>query len=76
MTRKSDLLRNQAVPMVLDHYELDRATLTPIRRTLPPLIAGQDNGADPIGDGTFRMYPSGDIVDYAERCRRLERFKP
>lgn len=32
-----------------------------------------DYGADPIGDGTFRMVPSGDIVDYAERCRRLER---
>jgi len=30
-----------------------------------------DYGADPIGDGTFRMVPSGDIVDYAERCRRL-----
>lgn len=30
-----------------------------------------DYGADPIGDGTFRMVPSGDIVDYAERCKRL-----
>jgi len=30
-----------------------------------------DYGADPIGDGMFRMIPSGDIVDYAERCRRL-----
>ena len=32
-----------------------------------------DYGADPIGDGKFRMVPSGDIVDYAERCRRLAR---
>ena len=32
---------------------------------------GGDYGADPIGDGTFRMVPSGDIVDFAERCRRL-----
>ena len=31
-----------------------------------------DYGADPIGDGTFRMVPSGDIVDYDERCRRLK----
>lgn len=31
-----------------------------------------DYGADPIGDGMFRMVPSGDVVDYAERCRRLE----
>ncbi len=30
-----------------------------------------DYGADPIGNGTFRMVPSGDIVDFAERCRRL-----
>jgi hypothetical protein len=30
-----------------------------------------DYGADPLGDGTFRMVPSGDIVDYAERTRRL-----
>lgn len=33
---------------------------------------GKDYGADPIGDGTYRMVPSGDIVDYAERCKRLE----
>lgn len=31
-----------------------------------------DYGADPIGSGLFRMVPSGDVVDYAERCRRLE----
>lgn len=30
-----------------------------------------DHGADPIGDGTFRMVPSGDVVDFTERCRRL-----
>lgn len=30
-----------------------------------------DYGADPIGDGMFRMVPSGDIVDYDERMRRL-----
>jgi len=32
-----------------------------------------DYGADPIGDGTFRMVPSGDIVDYDERNRRLQK---
>lgn len=32
-----------------------------------------DYGADPIGDGTFRMVPSGDIVDGDERDRRLRR---
>lgn len=32
-----------------------------------------DHGADPVGDGTFRMVPSGDIVDFAERNRRLQK---
>lgn len=32
-----------------------------------------DYGADPIGDGKFRMVPSGDVVDYEEHCRRLAR---
>ncbi len=32
-----------------------------------------DYGADPVGDGTFRMVPSGDIVDDTERKRRLAR---
>jgi len=30
-----------------------------------------DHGADPIGDGMFRMVPSGDVVDYEERNRRM-----
>lgn len=30
-----------------------------------------DYGSDPLGDGTFRMVPSGDIVDLEERNRRL-----
>lgn len=32
-----------------------------------------DFGADPVGDGTFRMVPSGDVVDLAERNKRLNR---
>lgn len=32
-----------------------------------------DYGADPLGDGTFRMVPSGDVVDFEERCRRLKK---
>jgi hypothetical protein len=32
-----------------------------------------DYGADPIGNGKFRMVPSGDIVDFEERNRRLKR---
>lgn len=37
------------------------------------LAKSGDYGSDPVGDGTFRMVPSGDIVDYAERCKRLGR---
>lgn len=62
-------LRDMERPTVLG-YELDRETLTPIRRTIDTAQPG-DYGADPIGDGTFRMVPSGDIVDRAERDRRL-----
>jgi hypothetical protein len=32
-----------------------------------------DYGCDPLGDGTFRMVPSGDIVSWDERCKRLKR---
>lgn len=75
--RKGDLLRDMERPMVLGH-ELDRATLTPIHRPLPALEPGRDFGADPIWEGgeftgKFRMVPSGDIVDSAERERRLQR---
>ena len=30
-----------------------------------------DYGCDPVGDGTYRMVPSGDIVDKIERDKRL-----
>ncbi len=33
-----------------------------------------DHGCDPIGDGTYRMVPSGDIVTFEERCRRLAAY--
>jgi hypothetical protein len=36
--------------------------------------ADTDTGSDPLGDGTFKMFPSGDIVSFDERNRRLERF--
>lgn len=58
-------------PTVLG-YELDRQTLTPIRRTVDTSARG-DYGADPVGDGTFRMIPSGDIVSYDERNSRLKK---
>jgi len=32
-----------------------------------------DYGADPIGDGKFKMVPSGDVVNFQERNARLAR---
>jgi hypothetical protein len=34
-----------------------------------------DSGADYLGDGMYRMWPSGDIVDYEEKCRRIDDWK-
>ena len=62
-------LRDMDRPAVLG-YELDRKTLTPLRKPIDTSAPG-DYGADPLGDGTFRMVPSGDIVSYDERVRRL-----
>lgn len=66
-------LRDQENPEVLG-YELDRTTLTPKRNKVDTSKSG-DYGADPVGDGTFRMVPSGDIVSFEERNRRLKSAK-
>lgn len=42
-------------------------------RKVVDTAARGDHGADPVGDGMFRMIPSGDLVDYTERCRRLKK---
>lgn len=65
------LLRDHECPSVFG-YALDRETLTPKRRLIDTQRAG-DYGADPLGDGTFRMVPSGDVVSAEERDRRLGR---
>jgi hypothetical protein len=72
MKKKSDKLRDMETPMVLG-YELDRKTLTPSHRTLPPRVAGKDYGCDPVGDGTYKMVPSGDVVSREEKEKRLGR---
>lgn len=64
-----DRLRDMAKPTVLG-YELDRQTLTPKRKLIDVAKPG-DYGADPLGNGLYRMVPSGDIVDYEELRRRL-----
>jgi hypothetical protein len=46
-------------------------TLHVTRRLIQPTSG--DHGADPLGEGLFRMVPSGDIVSFEERNRRLKR---
>lgn len=47
-----------------------------VQRPEPITVApGEDYGCDPLGDGTFKMVPSGDIVNYEERCKRLSRYR-
>ena len=62
-------LRDMENPAVLG-YPLDRETLTPIRQRVRLDTLG-DCGADPLGDGNYRMIPSGDIVNTTERNKRL-----
>ena len=69
----SDKLRDMETPKVLG-YELDRETLTPIRTQIV-IRPGVDYGCDPLPDGTFRMVPSGDIVDATEKENRLHPTK-
>ena len=54
-------------------YELD-ANLLPVRRTIDTNRVG-DYGCDPMPDGMFHMFPSGDIVDHTEKERRLKRYR-
>lgn len=44
---------------------------TIIKRNLINTKNTHDYGADPLGNGTFKMIPSGDIVNFEERNKRL-----
>jgi hypothetical protein len=37
------------------------------------LQSEKDYGADPLGNGLFKMIPSGDIVNFEERNKRLKK---
>lgn len=71
MAKKKRLLREEEHPTVLG-YELDRETLLPVRGYIDIHKPG-DYGADPLGNGMFKMIPSGDIVCLGERNRRLDK---
>jgi hypothetical protein len=54
-----------------DHIQVEE-----VAKKLPDVITNSpDHGCDPLGDGRFRMVPSGDIVDLEERNRRLAKRK-
>ena len=59
---------------VLGGYEVDLARGGRVVHATFDLSTLGDYGSDPLGDGTFRMVPSGDIVDFAERSRRLDDY--
>jgi hypothetical protein len=44
---------------------------TYISYTVPTTPPGMEYGTDPMGDGTVRMVPSGDVVTIEEADRRL-----
>lgn len=58
---------------VLGGYTLDMENHGHLVREQIDLSKPGDYGADPMGDGTFRMVPSGDIVDAAEKELRLRK---
>ncbi len=51
-------------------YKIDNPSGT-VRRKKIDLKRKGDHGADPLGNGKFKMVPSGDVVDKKERDRRL-----
>lgn len=55
--------------VILGHYPVAEDGSI-MRQTLPPPGPKGDTGCDPLGEGRFRMHPSGDIVDFEEMCRR------
>jgi hypothetical protein len=58
---------------VLGAYVLDMDRGGALIREYVDTSKPGDYGADPIGDGTYRMVPSGDVVSLEERNRRLSR---
>lgn len=58
---------------ILGGYTLDMADQGRLVRQTVDTTTPGDYGADPMGDGKFKMVPSGDVVDLEERNRRLEK---
>ena len=59
---------------VLGGYTLDMHDNGKLIKPEPiDMLRDGDYGSDPLGDGKFRMVPSGDVVDATERDKRLGR---
>lgn len=72
--KKPKIARDDGKPLTAFGYQLDENG-APIRPPIPPSKPGEDYGCDPLGNGKFRMVPSGDVVDLDERNHRLRRFR-
>ncbi len=75
MTKAPKIARDDGKPLTAFGVQLDESG-APIREVIPARKPGEDYGCDPLGDGKFRMVPSGDIVDLGERNRRLHAKLP
>ena len=71
MPKEKSKLPRERYMTVLGGYTLDMHNHGELISQPLDLNKPGDYGCDPIGDGTFRMVPSGDIVDKIERDRRL-----
>lgn len=67
--------RDRGVIEVMGGYKIDLDQGGKLARDRVDTITTGDYGADPLGDGRFRMVPSGDIVSFEERTRRLDDHK-
>ena len=73
MTQKRGTLPKDRYMTVVGGYTLDMHNHGHlVRPSIPARVPGRDFGCDPLGDGRYRMVPSGDVVDFAERQRRLD----
>tara|TARA_R110000751_G_scaffold69608_7_gene141304 strand:- start:422 stop:622 length:201 start_codon:yes stop_codon:yes gene_type:complete len=58
---------------VLGAYTLDMEQHGKLLRDKVDTSKTGDYGCDPLGDGLFRMVPSGDIVDLVEMQKRTNK---
>lgn len=70
MSSKAQRVRQRIAEI---HLSEGRPTLTPTLARAAGEDAANTQMRKAGSDGKFRMVPSGDIVDYEERCRRLKK---